>query len=121
MPVRVLPVTALRNGNRTVSTKSAVKQLYEIEPKSFGGQCQSALKLCRHLPTIHCENVLKIIVIFDLFSQVKKRYYDKVTGVSSFKITWTSQASANQRAGRAGRTEPGHCYRLVWLTLLLFV
>ncbi|KAF7666197.1 hypothetical protein LDENG_00117240 [Lucifuga dentata] len=44
--------------------------------------------------------------------RVKKRYYDRVTGVSSFKVTWTSQASANQRAGRAGRTEPGHCYRL---------
>ncbi|XP_028680648.1 probable ATP-dependent RNA helicase DHX37 [Erpetoichthys calabaricus] len=44
--------------------------------------------------------------------KVKKRYYDRVTGVSSFKVTWTSQASANQRAGRAGRTEPGHCYRL---------
>ncbi|XP_062814503.1 probable ATP-dependent RNA helicase DHX37 [Anolis carolinensis] len=44
--------------------------------------------------------------------KVKKRFYDKVTGVSSFKVTWISQASANQRAGRAGRTEPGHCYRL---------
>ncbi|KAG5840982.1 hypothetical protein ANANG_G00194730 [Anguilla anguilla] len=44
--------------------------------------------------------------------RVKKRYYDRVTGVSYFKVTWTSQASANQRAGRAGRTEPGHCYRL---------
>ena len=43
---------------------------------------------------------------------VKRRYYDKITGVSSFKITWTSQASANQRAGRAGRIGPGHCYRL---------
>ena len=43
---------------------------------------------------------------------VKRRYYDKVTGVSSFKITWTSRASAAQRAGRAGRVEPGHCYRL---------
>lgn len=43
--------------------------------------------------------------------RVKKRFYDRVTGVSSFKVTWTSQASANQRAGRAGRTEPGHCYR----------
>lgn len=47
--------------------------------------------------------------------RVKKRFYDKVTGVSSFKVTWTSQASANQRAGRAGRTEPGHCYRSVLL------
>ncbi|KAM4707584.1 putative ATP-dependent RNA helicase DHX37 isoform 1-T2 [Discoglossus pictus] len=44
--------------------------------------------------------------------KVKKRFYDKVTGVSSFRVDWTSQASANQRAGRAGRTEPGHCYRL---------
>ncbi|XP_021268162.1 probable ATP-dependent RNA helicase DHX37 isoform X2 [Numida meleagris] len=44
--------------------------------------------------------------------KVKKRFYDKVTGVSSFRVTWISQASANQRAGRAGRTEPGHCYRL---------
>ncbi|XP_037851052.2 probable ATP-dependent RNA helicase DHX37 isoform X2 [Chlorocebus sabaeus] len=44
--------------------------------------------------------------------KVKKRYYDRVTGVSSFCVTWVSQASADQRAGRAGRTEPGHCYRL---------
>ncbi|XP_028393261.1 probable ATP-dependent RNA helicase DHX37 [Dendronephthya gigantea] len=43
---------------------------------------------------------------------VKRRYYDKTTGVSSFRITWTSKASANQRAGRAGRIGPGHCYRL---------
>ncbi|XP_011844282.1 PREDICTED: probable ATP-dependent RNA helicase DHX37 [Mandrillus leucophaeus] len=43
--------------------------------------------------------------------KVKKRYYDRVTGVSSFHVTWVSQASADQRAGRAGRTEPGHCYR----------
>lgn len=27
-------------------------------------------------------------------------------------VTWTSKASADQRAGRAGRTGPGHCYRL---------
>lgn len=45
--------------------------------------------------------------------RVKKRFYDRVTGISSFKVTWTSQASANQRAGRAGRTDPGHCYRSV--------
>ncbi|KAM9622967.1 putative ATP-dependent RNA helicase DHX37 [Trichechus inunguis] len=44
--------------------------------------------------------------------KVKKRYYDRVTSVSSFRVTWVSQASADQRAGRSGRTEPGHCYRL---------
>jgi len=27
-------------------------------------------------------------------------------------VSWISKASATQRAGRAGRTGPGHCYRL---------
>uniref|UniRef100_A0A8C3N996 Activating signal cointegrator 1 complex subunit 3 n=1 Tax=Geospiza parvula TaxID=87175 RepID=A0A8C3N996_GEOPR len=42
----------------------------------------------------------------------KRRCYDRITGVSSFRVSWVCQASAEQRAGRAGRTEPGHCYRL---------
>jgi len=41
----------------------------------------------------------------------KLKVYDKVTGVSAFMVTFTSKASANQRAGRAGRMGPGHCYR----------
>ncbi|CAF0896634.1 unnamed protein product [Brachionus calyciflorus] len=44
--------------------------------------------------------------------KIKVKFYDKITGVSTFKICWTSKASADQRAGRAGRTSPGHCYRL---------
>ncbi len=34
------------------------------------------------------------------------------TGMSRFEVRWVSKASAEQRAGRAGRTGPGHCYRL---------
>lgn len=44
--------------------------------------------------------------------KVKSKFFDKVTGVSKYMVTWTSKASANQRAGRAGRVGPGHCYRL---------
>jgi len=44
--------------------------------------------------------------------RVKQKIYDKVNGISHYEIVWTSQASANQRAGRAGRVGPGHCYRL---------
>ncbi|KDD72186.1 hypothetical protein H632_c3728p0, partial [Helicosporidium sp. ATCC 50920] len=33
-------------------------------------------------------------------------------GVARFDVGWISAASAEQRAGRAGRTGPGHCYRL---------
>mmetsp|Transcript_9781 Transcript_9781/g.16244 ORF Transcript_9781/g.16244 Transcript_9781/m.16244 type:complete len:1252 (+) Transcript_9781:458-4213(+) len=42
----------------------------------------------------------------------KERILDVKSGISEYKVTWISQASANQRAGRAGRTGPGHCYRL---------
>lgn len=49
----------------------------------------------------------------------KTRLYDKVTGVSTYKITYTSKASANQRAGRAGRIGPGHCYRYTALDINL--
>ncbi|CAH4033767.1 unnamed protein product [Pieris brassicae] len=42
----------------------------------------------------------------------KMKVYDHTTGASAWRIVWTSQASAEQRAGRAGRTGPGHAYRL---------
>lgn len=33
-------------------------------------------------------------------------------GITRYEVTWISKASADQRAGRAGRTGPGHVYRL---------
>eukprot|EP01033_Poteriospumella_lacustris_P011225 gene11226-7981_t len=33
-------------------------------------------------------------------------------GITRYEVRWISKASADQRAGRAGRTGPGHCYRL---------
>ena len=42
----------------------------------------------------------------------KERKYNKDTDVQSFEVDWISKASADQRAGRAGRTGPGHCYRI---------
>ncbi|XP_015783986.1 probable ATP-dependent RNA helicase DHX37 [Tetranychus urticae] len=44
--------------------------------------------------------------------KVKMKYYDQTTGISTFLIDWISQSSADQRAGRSGRTGKGHCYRL---------
>lgn len=42
----------------------------------------------------------------------KVRNYHPISGVTSFDIMWISKAAADQRAGRAGRTNAGHCYRL---------
>ena len=49
--------------------------------------------------------------VFDC-GRAKEKQYDLATGVQHFQVDWISKASANQRAGRAGRTGPGHCYRL---------
>ncbi|MCJ1439732.1 MAG: putative ATP-dependent RNA helicase DHR1 [Stictis urceolatum] len=49
--------------------------------------------------------------VFDC-GRVKEKSFDNITAVQSFNIGWISKASAAQRAGRAGRTGPGHCYRL---------
>lgn len=42
----------------------------------------------------------------------KLKVYNPRIGLESLAITPISQANANQRAGRAGRTGPGKCYRL---------
>lgn len=43
---------------------------------------------------------------------VKVKVYNPKLGMDSLVVSPISQASARQRAGRAGRTGPGKCYRL---------
>ncbi|XP_043723743.1 probable pre-mRNA-splicing factor ATP-dependent RNA helicase DEAH4 isoform X3 [Telopea speciosissima] len=43
---------------------------------------------------------------------VKQRQYNPSSGMYSLDIVQISRVQANQRAGRAGRTCPGKCYRL---------
>ncbi|KAF7537635.1 hypothetical protein G7Z17_g12805 [Cylindrodendrum hubeiense] len=43
---------------------------------------------------------------------VKLRAYNPTTGIESLTATPISKAAASQRAGRAGRTRPGKCFRL---------
>jgi ATP-dependent RNA helicase DHX57 len=44
--------------------------------------------------------------------KVKETRYDPDTGLSKLAETWVTQAAAKQRRGRAGRTQPGTCYKL---------
>ncbi|KAG6722000.1 hypothetical protein I3842_03G140100 [Carya illinoinensis] len=43
---------------------------------------------------------------------VKDSKFEPGSGMNVLRVCRISQSSANQRAGRAGRTEPGRCYRL---------
>lgn len=42
----------------------------------------------------------------------KEYRFVPTSGLNVLKVNWISQSSANQRAGRAGRTGAGKCYRL---------
>jgi HrpA-like RNA helicase len=43
--------------------------------------------------------------------KVKEMAFETATGTSKLSEFWISKSSAKQRAGRAGRTGPGVCYR----------
>ncbi|KZV29966.1 hypothetical protein F511_23771 [Dorcoceras hygrometricum] len=43
---------------------------------------------------------------------VKESRFEPASGMNVLRVCKISQSSAKQRAGRAGRTEPGTCYRL---------
>lgn len=49
--------------------------------------------------------------VFDC-GRSKEKVYSPTSGIQSFATQWISKASASQRTGRAGRTGPGHCWRL---------
>lgn len=44
--------------------------------------------------------------------KIKMKMYDSITASSMLRSVWVSRACANQRSGRAGRTQNGVCYRL---------
>ena len=44
--------------------------------------------------------------------RAKEKVYDGARNMSSLEVRYISQSSANQRKGRAGRTDSGKCYRL---------
>ncbi|KAL1633782.1 hypothetical protein SLS56_002661 [Neofusicoccum ribis] len=103
-----------------------------LDPKDLSIQ---ALPLYAGLPTDQQmyvfdpapENVRKVIIATNIAEAsvtidgivyvidsgfVKLRAYNPNTGIETLTATPVSKASATQRAGRAGRTKPGKCYRL---------
>jgi len=44
--------------------------------------------------------------------RIREMNYDAKRNMSVLGLTWTTKSSADQRKGRAGRTDSGYCYRL---------
>ena len=93
---------------------SAVEMIKERAEKEYNGR--KPPKFVRKV--VCCTNIaetsltipgVKFIIDACL---IKKIIYDHQLRVSELKLCFNSQASAKQRAGRAGRIEDGFCYRL---------
>ncbi|KAL1834084.1 hypothetical protein ACET3Z_003735 [Daucus carota] len=84
----------------------------ELQAKIFEPTPKSARKVV--LATNIAETSLTIDGIKYVIDPgfVKMKSYSPRTGMESLLVTPISKASANQRAGRAGRTGPGECFRL---------
>lgn len=52
-----------------------------------------------------------VVYVIDA-GKVKETQYDTETSLSMLVETWVTRAAARQRRGRAGRTQPGTCYKL---------
>jgi ATP-dependent RNA helicase DHX37/DHR1 len=97
-PLHVLPLYSL------LSTES---QMRVFEPVPEGHRlCVVATNVAETSLTIP-----GIRYVVDC-GKMKEKRYDMASSIQSFAVDWTSRSSADQRAGRAGRTGPGHCYRL---------
>ena len=79
-------------------------------------RCGSTLPLnAAHLP---CSHLLQTSVTIDDViyvidgGKVKETHYDAEAGLTKLTEQWVTRAAARQRRGRAGRTQPGVCYKL---------
>jgi len=84
----------------------------EVQEKVFDPTEEGKIKV------VVATNIAETSITIDGISSVidtglaKLNYYNPQTYTSSLLETSISQASAEQRKGRAGRTRPGECYRL---------
>lgn len=105
------------HGQQSRALKAQILPLYAALPASqqdlvFQKTAEGTRKII--LATNVAETSLTIDGVRYVFDcgRSKEKVYDVETGVQEFKVDWISKASASQRMGRAGRTGPGHCYRL---------
>ena len=64
--------------------------------------------ICCSARWLHGRRVYSYLVV----ACAQGRFYDPTSNVERLIVTPVSKAQAVQRAGRAGRTQPGKCYRL---------
>ena len=96
----------IQSGYGSEDFESALSQyLQSLEPKTFG------LMLC--LCALLCPYAVPFGPVLSTPSPgFVLQVYNPKMGMDALQVFPCSQAGCNQRSGRAGRTGPGHCWRL---------
>ena len=104
---------------------AAVKSGLKLNPMPMHGSLPPRDQLKVFQPTVRgfrkvivATNIAETSITIDGIAYVidscfvKLKWFNSDTSVDSLIVTEISQASAQQRTGRAGRTRPGQCFRL---------
>lgn len=70
-------------------------------------------------PRLHCLSAGMRYVVDA--GRSKQKILEEGGSLAQYDVRWISKASAQQRAGRSGRTGPGHCYRSAFYCVAIFV
>ncbi|KAJ1437260.1 P-loop containing nucleoside triphosphate hydrolase protein, partial [Ochromonadaceae sp. CCMP2298] len=131
VPGRIFPVDIYHSKSRQVMTatgpsnaayvQSAVEVILKLHKKDEGGhilvfltgqeEIERACGLLREAIGQGQGGEEKVRYVVDA-GYVKQKAYDPVRGMESLVVVPASKVACLQRAGRAGRTGPGQCYRL---------
>ena len=111
--------------NEYKNDKAAVKSGLKLNPMPMHGSLPPRDQLKVFQPTVRgfrkvivATNIAETSITIDGIAYVidscfvKLKWFNSDTSVDSLIVTEISQASAQQRTGRAGRTRPGQCFRL---------
>lgn len=98
--------------------EGGVRSVYTLHGQQSFEEQREALKERPESRIVLCTNVAETSLTVPQVSAVvdsgleRVLTYNPVTGVEQLRLQRISQASADQRAGRAARLGPGHCYRM---------
>jgi ATP-dependent RNA helicase DDX35 len=104
---KVVFATNIAEASVTIDGKFDARSMHEFANFSFSRHSlRHRLWICEGEPraSLCLLNVVSPVI--------QLRVFNPVTGMDILRIAPTSRASANQRAGRAGRTSSGKCLRL---------
>ncbi|KIJ66186.1 hypothetical protein HYDPIDRAFT_174355 [Hydnomerulius pinastri MD-312] len=93
-------------------------EIYPLHANLTNDEQRAVFKATKRWKIIAATNVAETsITIDDVIyvidgGKVKETNYNPETGLSVLAEQWVTRAAARQRRGRAGRTQPGTCYKL---------